>query len=137
MIHQVGIDTPLIGEDGLSDPVNLFDEDGILHIAQWCEKHKCWFEVVDGEIQTYGNKGLLWWSEIQLPHGWVYDSEFYSLDYPHPPTAELEDNIKALEMMGFRKPKTEREFIDIDSVMADIKKTIEEFPTSVTKKGAI
>ena len=125
MIHQVGIDTPLVGEDGLSDPVNLFGDDGIIRIAQWCEDHKCWLEVVDGEIETYGNRGLCWWSEIQLPHGWAYDSEFYSLDYPHPPTAEDESNIKALEMMGFRKPKTEREFIDIDAVMADIKKTIE------------
>lgn len=125
MIHQVGIDTPHIGEDKLSDPVILFDDDGRFHIAQWDENHKCWFEVVDGEEQTYGNKGLLWWSEIQLPHGWVYDSEFYSLDYPHPFTPELEDNAKALEMMGLRKPMTEREFIDIDAVMADIKKTIE------------
>ena len=137
MIHQVGIDAPLVGEDGLSDPVNVFDEDGIIHIAQWDENHKCWLEIIDGEAQTYGNKGLHWWSEIHFPHGWVCDSEFYSLDYPHPPTAEEEDNIKALEMMGLRKPKTEREFIDIDSILADIKKTIEEFPISVTKKGAI
>lgn len=115
MTHQAGIDFPYVDKEGISDPVVLFDEWGRLHIAQWNENKKEWFEIVDGIMQTY-NGGIHWWTEINFPHGWVYDSEYYS---PDPLTEEAKDNIKALEMMGLRRP------IDIDKVMADIKKTVE------------
>ena len=114
MIHQVGIDFPMVDEQGLSDPVIVFDENGRLSIAQWYEDHKCWLEIVDGEGQTYGSKGLVWWSEIHFPHGWVYDSDYYS---PYP-ADEGRDKERELVRMS--------RAIDIDKVMADIKKTINE-----------
>lgn len=113
MTHDVKIEKPRVGTDGLSDPVNLFDEDGKLHIAQWYEPKNCWLEIIDGEKQTYGDKGMHWWSEIQFPHGYVYDDVYYSL-FPVD-----EEKEKAAAMLGLKRP------IDIDAVMADIKKTIE------------
>ena len=123
MIHQVAFDKPLVDEHGISDPVILFDEDGRLHIAQW-RKYKVaqahgmketghWFEIVDGETQTYGDKGMQWWSEIELPRGYNYDDEYYNI-YPVD-----EDGKKALALLR------QSQAIDIDKVMADIKKTIE------------
>lgn len=113
MIHQVAFDKPLVDEHGISDPVILFDEDGRLHIAQWFKEKNCWFEVLDGEGQTYGDKGMQWWSEIEFPGGYNYDDEYYNI-YPVD-----EDGKKALALMRMNRA------IDIDKVMADIKKTIE------------
>lgn len=121
MTHQVGIDFPYVDEQGISDPVTLFDEWGRLHIAQWDNNKKEWFEIVDGVVESYGSQGMHWWTEIQFPHGWVYDSEFYSNDVSYR-SNEAFENAKALAMMGLRRPGA----IDIDKVMADIKKTINE-----------
>lgn len=123
MIHQVAFDKPLVDEHGISDPVILFDEDGRLHIAQW-RKYKVaqahgmketghWFEIIDGEAQTYGDKGMQWWSEIEFPGGYNYDDEYYNI-YPVD-----EDGKKALALLR------QSQAIDIDKVMADIKKTVE------------
>ena len=123
MIHQVAFDKPLVDEHGISDPVILFDEDGRLHIAQWrmykvaqargMKETGHWFEIIDGEMQTYGDKGMQWWSEIEFPRGYNYDDEYYNI-YPVD-----EDGKKALALLR------QSQAIDIDKVMADIKKTIE------------
>ena len=77
--YEPNIDTPLLDEDGVSDPVILFFDDGRMCIAQY-DKYNgpCWFTRVDGVMETFGSKGIKKWSPIELPSGYAYDSEYYS-----------------------------------------------------------
>ncbi len=63
---------PLTNEHGISDPVNVFLDDGRVYVAWWDANKKMWFEA-DGD--SYGK--VKFWCYINFPTGWNYDSDLY------------------------------------------------------------
>lgn len=72
MIHDAKIEKPFVNEQGISDPVNVFTTNGMILVAWWDENDKCWHDI-NGE--TFG--AVKYWSNINFPTGWSYDSELY------------------------------------------------------------
>lgn len=72
MIHDVKIKKPETNEQGISDPVNVFTDNGLVLVAWWDERDKYWHTIDD---ETFGNAKA--WSNINFPTGWDYDSELY------------------------------------------------------------
>jgi hypothetical protein len=71
MYHDNRIEKPKT-KQGISDPVNVFLDDGRIYVAYWSEKDHYWHDT-DGE--TFGN--VEWWSEIVLPKTWACDWSRY------------------------------------------------------------
>lgn len=79
MLHDAKIEKPPVDErEGVSDPVNVFTDNGMILVA-WYDGSKWWDleGFTDKEVckDWFGN--VLWWSEIKLPSGWFYDSDIY------------------------------------------------------------
>lgn len=68
---------PMTNAQGISDPVNVFLDDGRVYVAWWDANKKMWCEM-DGE--TYGT-GVVAWSYIDFPKNWNYDPEKYGEIY--------------------------------------------------------
>lgn len=104
MIHDAKIEKPRVADKGpqkgMSDPVITYDWEGLYGISWWDDNDQMWHEIIDGEETTYGD-GIAWWADIPTPRGWAYDSEYYSSGFN---AEKFEEDKKAMEMMGFRKP---------------------------------
>lgn len=72
MIRDARIEKPSTNDMGLSDPVVVFTDNGIVMVAYWDSKDKYWHDT-DG--QTFAN--VVRWSEIQFPGGWKCDWSLY------------------------------------------------------------
>jgi len=80
MIHDAKKDKPYsrVG-DGLSTPVTLFTDNGMVVTGWWDNYHKFWCDLEsDGKElkkEWFGN--VLYWADIEFPEGWHYDDEVY------------------------------------------------------------
>ena len=77
MIHDAKIEKPLLGKEGVSDPVVVFTDNEMVLIAWW--NGECWNNIeADSEgIKTEWFGNVLYWTEITFPTNWVYDDEVY------------------------------------------------------------
>lgn len=104
MIHDARIDKPTTAtkgpHKGLSDPVLVYDWDGLYGIAFWDETDQAWHEINDGREEIYTD-GIRWWSNIPKPSGWNYDSDYYSSGFV---AQKFREEKEAMEAMGFRVP---------------------------------
>lgn len=78
MIHDAKI-KPLTDHDGVSAPVTLYTDNGMVVTGWWDGNHKYWCDL---ESDSYGLKkewfgNVLYWADIEFPEGWHYDDEVY------------------------------------------------------------
>lgn len=73
MAYDAKIYKPMVDENGVSDPVDIFTDKGECPTAWWDANTQTW-NTTDGE--SFGG-GVLYWAEKQFPVGWNYDSELY------------------------------------------------------------
>jgi hypothetical protein len=71
MVHYAKIEKPRM-TDGVSDPVNVFTDNGQLDVA-WFQSNDGYWHTKDGD--TFGN--VLYWVEIEFPKGWSCDWKSY------------------------------------------------------------
>ena len=71
MVHYAKIEKPRMTE-GVSDPVNVFTDNGQLDVA-WFQSNDGYWHTKDGD--TFGN--VLYWVEIEFPKGWSCDWKSY------------------------------------------------------------
>ena len=71
MVHYAKIDKPRM-TDGVSDPVNVFTDNGQLDVA-WFQSNDGYWHTKDGD--TFGN--VIYWVEIEFPKGWSCDWKSY------------------------------------------------------------
>lgn len=104
MIHDARIEKPATAavgsHKGMSDPVVIYDWDGLYGIAFWDDNDNQWHEIIDGREEIYGD-GIIWWADIMTPRGWNYDSDYYSSGYA---AEKLREESEAMEKMGYRIP---------------------------------
>lgn len=74
MVHDANLIKPQVNEEGISDPVNAFTENGEIVVAWWNANTKCWYSVDD----PTGWGKVPFWSEIEYPKHWNYDKDLYS-----------------------------------------------------------
>ena len=79
MVHDAKIEKPQVNENGVSDPVNVFTDNGMVLVAWWDAKQKCWWNIESDNFglrrEWFGN--VQFWVEIDFPHYWNYDSDVY------------------------------------------------------------
>ena len=73
-MYDAKIEKPQTNKKGISDPVNVFLDDGRIYVAWWDANKKMWCEA-DGE--SYNNVER--WSYINFGN-WKYDSALYGGD---------------------------------------------------------
>lgn len=78
MIHEAK-EKPWVDPEGISDPVTLYTDNGMV-LTGWWDAHTGFWNCVEvnGRVlykETFGN--VLYWADIDYPEGWHYDKELY------------------------------------------------------------
>ena len=75
--HDAKIEKPQVDSRGVSDPVNVGTDSGLILVAWWDAKNECWWNVENNKIKPEYFGNVLWWSSIRIKTGWNYDESVY------------------------------------------------------------